>query len=39
MVGWVPIDFFANTLSPNPPVDTDRRREDSGRGMRELQGR
>ena len=28
------------TLSPNPPKDTDGRREDSGRGwVRELQGR
>ena len=26
-------------LSPNPPVDTDGRREDSGRGVRELQAR
>ena len=27
-------------VSPNPPKDTDRRREDSGRGwVRELQGR
>ena len=26
-------------LSPNPPKDTDGRREDSGRGVRELQGR
>ena len=27
------------SLSPNPPKDTDGRREDSGRGVRELQGR
>ena len=26
-------------LSPNPPKDTDGRREDSGRGVRELPGR
>ena len=26
-------------LSPNPPVDTYIRREDSGRGVRELQAR
>ena len=26
-------------LTPNPPKDTDGRREDSGRGVRELQGR
>ena len=26
-------------LSPNPPMDTDGRRENSGRGVRELQGR
>ena len=30
----------ASSLTPNPPKDTDRRREDSGRGwVRELQGR
>ena len=28
-----------HTLNPNPPKDTDGRREDSGRGVRELQGR
>ena len=28
-----------NRLSPNPPKDTDGRCEDSGRGVRELQGR
>ena len=28
-----------STLSPNPPMDTDGRREDSGRGVRELQAR
>ena len=27
------------SVSPNPPKDTDGRREDSGRGVRELQGR
>ena len=27
------------TFTPNPPKDTDGRREDSGRGVRELQGR
>ena len=26
-------------LSPNPPMDADGRREDSGRGVRELQAR
>ena len=32
--------FFRQILSPNPPKDTDGRREDSGRGwVRELQGR
>ena len=29
----------AGPLSPNPPKDTDGRREESGRGMRELQGK
>ena len=29
----------AYELSPNPPKDTDGRREESGRGMRELQGK
>ena len=29
----------ANRLTPNPPKDTDGRREDSGRGVRELRGR
>ena len=29
----------ALVLNPNPPKDTDGRREDSGRGVRELQGR
>ena len=28
-----------STLSPNPPKDTDGRREESGRGVRELQGK
>ena len=31
--------FLVASLSPNPPKDTDGRREDSGRGVRELQGR
>ena len=26
-------------LNPNPPKDTDGRREESGRGVRELQGK
>ena len=26
-------------VSPNPPKDTDGRREESGRGVRELQGK
>ena len=29
----------SSPVSPNPPKDTDGRREDSGRGVRELQGR
>ena len=38
------LDFSANDeeillISPNPPKDTDGRREDSGRGVRELPGR
>ena len=32
-------DMHAEKLIPNPPKDTDGRREDSGRGVRELQGR
>ena len=39
---WTPFElpFFVAALSPNPPKDTDGRREDSGRGwVRELQGR
>ena len=33
-------EILKQVLSPNPPKDTDRRREDSGRGwVRELQGR
>ena len=35
--------FISNTglrfVSPNPPKDTDGRREESGRGVRELQGK
>ena len=30
---------LSELLSPNPPKDTDGRREESGRGMRELQGK
>ena len=30
---------FVRGLSPNPPKDTDGRREESGRGVRELQGK
>ena len=30
---------WGRLLIPNPPVDTDRRREDSGRGVRKLQKR
>ena len=30
---------YAKCLSPNPPKDTDGRREESGRGVRELQGK
>ena len=30
---------LARTVNPNPPKDTDGRREDSGRGVRELQAR
>ena len=32
-------DLDISSVSPNPPKDTDGRREDSGRGVRELQGR
>ena len=31
--------YFDRILSPNPPMDTGGRREDSGRGVSELQGR
>ena len=31
--------FVNSLLIPNPPIDTDGRREDSGRGVRELQAR
>ena len=36
-----PILYFGSTkhLTPNPPKDTDGRREESGRGVRELQGK
>ena len=30
---------MAKLLNPNPPKDTDGRREESGRGVRELQGK
>ena len=30
---------FGRCFSPNPPKDTDGRREESGRGVRELQGK
>ena len=30
---------LALSLTPNPPKDTDGRREESGRGVRELQGK
>ena len=32
-------DIVSRFLSPNPPKDTDGRREESGRGVRELQGK
>ena len=32
-------DRGRRSLSPNPPKDTDGRREESGRGVRELQGK
>ena len=32
-------DLEVSGLNPNPPKDTDGRREESGRGMRELQGK
>ena len=32
-------EALAGSLSPNPPKDTDGRREESGRGVRELQGK
>ena len=38
--GIKPHSYYALYLIPNPPKDTDGRREDSGRGwVRELQGR
>ena len=40
--GLVGIDIvgqYLSRLSPNPPKDTDGRREESGRGVRELQGK
>ena len=33
------LKHYVYCLSPNPLVDTDRQREDSGRGVRELQAR
>ena len=33
------IGLAIGILNPNPPMDMDGRREDSGRGVRELQGR
>ena len=33
------IPFRHSNLNPNPPKDTDGRREESGRGVRELQGK
>ena len=37
---WDDEEVTHNGLNPNPPKDTDGRREDSGRGwVRELQGR
>ena len=39
-IGIDPTDNDELRLNPNPPKDTDGRREDSGRGwVRELQGR
>ena len=38
--GWVLLGFVPILgLSPNPPMDTDGRREDTGRGVRKLQAR
>ncbi len=34
----IPTGYVA-ILNPNPPKDTDGRREESGRGVRELQGK
>ena len=34
VAGWL-----SPELNPNPPKDTDGRREESGRGVRELQGK
>ena len=36
---FVLIMLVIGNLSPNPPKDTDGRREESGRGVRELQGK
>ena len=35
----LPLLCKSQSLNPNPPKDTDGRREESGRGMRELQGK
>ena len=35
----LPLSADCPTLSPNPPKDTDGRREESGRVVRELQGK
>ena len=35
----VPLRLHSECLTPNPPKDTDGRREESGRGVRELQGK
>ena len=32
-------NILVSSLSPNPPKDTDGRREENGRGVRELQGK
>ena len=39
--GEIPAELgrLSRLLNPNPPMDMDGRREDSGRGVRELQGR
>ena len=37
--GLLTFECLKGYLSPNPPKDTDGRREESGRGVRELQGK